>query len=591
MKNPCTPRIVDPPLSTTQVRKLHSDGFLVVQDVCDGAELALIRSVLMGLFEQQAGRAEGNQFDMLGLDRSGHDAIQPQILKPSLYAPALQGTAFFRRVQTMAEQLLGPGMRFSFDHSILKPAGKAAATPWHQDEAHGPDPQFHEAQLSFWMPLQDVDEVNGCMSYIPASHLGPLLAHRSVDGDPRIHAIECLSGTFDDRAALAQPAKAGTCILHDGRTLHCALANRSRADRLVYVLAFRGPAVPRPTPLQLAWLEGKRTARLERSRRWRNRGGSWVLLARRLRELRWSDPDTWGQPGQDLRKALYRTLWAPRLKAVLQALPLARRLYGGWTRPHPFDAAQGVDTSGFLPASECATGLVAAADISPYAGSQPSIVRASLALLPDLSRRAFVDIGCGKARPLVLASEFPFRRLLGVELSPALATVGCANAAVVARRHPERTAIEIIVGDAVALSARPGGMLGLSRADGADAAPDGVVYFMYHAFKRTLLVALIENLERQLRHDPRPVFFVYYNPVCGDVLDRSPLFARWSAATLPYASRELGHGPDIADTVVIWQGLPERLPARPAADRPIIVSALQWCSLGDVERTQDAPGP
>lgn len=228
--------------------------------------------------------------------------------------------------------------------------------------------------------------------------------------------------------------------------------------------------------------------------------------------------------------------------------------------------------------------------ISPYAGSQPSIVRDSLALLPDVSRRAFVDIGCGKARPLVLASEFPFQRLVGIELLPALAAVARANAAVVARRHPGRTAIEIVIGDAVALSARLGGLLGLPRPDVAGAPPEGVVYFMYHSFKRALLAALIEDLERQLEQDIQPIFFVYYNPVHGEVLDRSPLFARLSATTHPYASNELGHGPDIADTVVIWQGLPERHPRQAAADRPIVVSALQWCCLGEVEGSPAARG-
>lgn len=579
-----------PPMSAIQVRRLRSEGFLVVPEVCDAAEQALIRSLLMGLFAQQVGRNEGNQFDMLSLDRSAHGAIQPQIIRPSLYAPALRRTEHFRRVQAMAGQLLGPGSCFSFDHSILKPAGQVAVTPWHQDEAHGQDSQFQRAQLSFWMPLQDVDEANGCMRYIPASNQGPLLPHCSVNGDPRIHAIECPTELFDVTAALALPVQAGTCILHEGRTLHGAGANRSDADRLVYVLVFRGPVVPRPAPVRLAWIESKRTAGLERSQRWRSRGGGWVLLARRLRQVRWSDPETWGRPGQDARRALYRWLWAPRLKAVLQALPLARRLYDGWMRPHPFDAAQGVETSGFVPASECAEGTVEAAEISPYAGSQPSIVRASLALLPDLSRRAFVDIGCGKARPLVLASEFPFQRLVGVELSPALAAVARANAAVVARRHPGRTAIEIVMGDAVAMSARPGGLLGAPPPDGAGAPPEGVVYFMYHAFKQALLAALIGNLERQLQRDRQPVFFVYYNPVHGEVLDRSPLFARWSAGTHPYASSELGHGPDIADTVVIWQGLPERLPPRAAADRPIVVSDRQWCCLGEMGGSPAVPG-
>lgn len=278
-----------PAVTPSQAQRFRDDGFLVVPDFCTSAELQEIRALLLNLFEQQAGRHEGNQFDMLSLDGEGTEAIQPQIVKPSLYAPALLRTAHFRRVQATAQQLLGPDAQFSFDHSILKPAGKAAATPWHQDEAHNHDPHFHHDQISFWMPLQDVSEENGCMRYVPGSNRGPLLPHRSLNDDPRVHAIECPTEYFDESAAVAQPVPAGWCILHGVRTLHSALPNRSAIDRLVYVVVFRAPPVPRTEPIHFSWLATKRTASLERRLRWRSRGGFLVLLMRRVRQVLQSD--------------------------------------------------------------------------------------------------------------------------------------------------------------------------------------------------------------------------------------------------------------------------------------------------------------
>ena len=277
------------PLTAAEVERFRDDGFLVVPELCDRAELGRLRSILRTLFEQQAGRDEGNRLDMLSLDRKDSDAIQPQIVKPSLYAPALLRTPLFGRVQSLARQLLGADATFSFDHSILKPAGKVAATPWHQDEAHGHDPHFHHEQISFWVPLQDVSEDNGCMRYVPGSQRGPLLPHGSPGDDPRIHALECTPGSFDESAALARPVPAGWCILHAGRTLHAALPNRSDADRLAYVLVFRAPPVPRSEPAHFDWLEAKRTASLARGLRWRNHGGFAVLLLRWLRRNLGSD--------------------------------------------------------------------------------------------------------------------------------------------------------------------------------------------------------------------------------------------------------------------------------------------------------------
>jgi SAM-dependent methyltransferase len=254
-----------------------------------------------------------------------------------------------------------------------------------------------------------------------------------------------------------------------------------------------------------------------------------------------------------LRPCTFAALW--RLKPVLEHVPLIRRVYDGWARRHPFDLLHGIDTSGTSPAMDNAPNAAMAALMCLYAGSQPSIVRAGLAALPEPDHYAFVDIGCGKGRPLVVASEFPFRKLIGVEISSRLADVARANAAVIARRYPSRTAIEVQIGDATRVLPPT----------------DNVVYFMYHPFGRPLVGALVETIASQLGHALRHAFIVYYNPVHGDVLDASPSFARWRADMLPYASGELGFGPDLSDAVVIWQSVPGRYQACPRADRRICV--------------------
>lgn len=263
-------------------KRFHEQGFLVLPDLCSEAECRHLRVLLMRLFEHHMGHDEGNQFDMLGPDLAGLDRIQPQILKPSLYAPQLLLTPYFHRVQALARRLLGDDGQFSFDHSIVKRAGTAIATPWHQDEAHHRDPHFQFEQVSFWLPLQDVGEHNGCMCYLPGSNRGPLLPHRSLHGDARIHALECEPSAFDAAAAIAMPVRAGTCIAHDGRTLHAALPNRSGADRLAYVLSFRGAARPRTDATRFPWLDAQHTEDIARHRRWRRHGGYLVLALRWL---------------------------------------------------------------------------------------------------------------------------------------------------------------------------------------------------------------------------------------------------------------------------------------------------------------------
>jgi hypothetical protein len=153
--------------------------------------------------------------------------------------------------------------------------------------------------------------------------------------------------------------------------------------------------------------------------------------------------------------------------------------------------------------------------------------------------------------------------VLGVELAPKLAEVARANAASVAARHPARTPIEILVGDATTVSPPA----------------DRVIYFVYNPFGRQLLKALVDNIENQLQGQLEHAFFVYYNPVHGDVLDQSPKFARWAAQTVRYSDDELGYGPDLDDPVVVWQSVPERYPPQSTAARQIAVHHAMRCSL------------
>lgn len=271
------------PLADATVQQFRNDGYLVVPSLCSASEQLVIRRALTELFQQQAGRREGNHLDMLGPDCGDQVPRQPQLLKPSLYAPQLLRTDYYSRVRAIARQLLGEDAAFSFDHSILKPAGLGAETPWHQDEAYRADPATRREQISFWMPLQDVGEDNGCMRYVPGSHLGDVLPHRSPDSDPRVHALECLPEYIDESAARTQPVPAGWCILHGGRTLHAALPNRAATDRIAYVISFHGPPIATEETRPFPWLADKATQAADRNKHWRRGAGALVMSGRWLR--------------------------------------------------------------------------------------------------------------------------------------------------------------------------------------------------------------------------------------------------------------------------------------------------------------------
>lgn len=246
----------------------------------------------------------------------------------------------------------------------------------------------------------------------------------------------------------------------------------------------------------------------------------------------------------------------PAVRRALEGKPGAHLLYAhGWSRRHPFDRRYGTDTSGTVPIEQLTSTPLLQQHGVFYAGSQPSVVRAGLNALPPVNGFTFVDIGCGKGRVVLVASEYPFARIVGVDMSNDLLEVARRNAETVRRREPARPAIEFIQADATTFGFPPG---------------DLVVY-LYHPFDAPLMARVVAQLERALAEQPRRLFVVYCNPVAGHCYDDSAPFTRYYAETVPYSDEDLGFGPDVADPVVIWQAGTLPAPATTSASRVEIV--------------------
>jgi ectoine hydroxylase-related dioxygenase (phytanoyl-CoA dioxygenase family) len=250
-------------LTDEQVAFFKENGYLSIDAITTPEEIARITTIYDDLFTRKAGRERGDQFDLGGADEDDKQAVLPQILNPSRYAPELAETLYHANALAIARQLLGEEARYNGDHAIMKPPHSPAPTPWHQDEAYW-NPSQTYSSLSVWMPLQAVDTHNGCMEFIPKSQALEILPHRSIGGDQRVHGLE-LDADYDLSQAVACPLPAGGATFHASTTLHYTSANNSDEPRRAYILIFGLPATPRAEPRRFPWLEGRETARERRA--------------------------------------------------------------------------------------------------------------------------------------------------------------------------------------------------------------------------------------------------------------------------------------------------------------------------------------
>jgi SAM-dependent methyltransferase len=100
---------------------------------------------------------------------------------------------------------------------------------------------------------------------------------------------------------------------------------------------------------------------------------------------------------------------------------------------HPFDLAHNLDTSGLVPAGNLLTGHPNDAFVTAYYGVAPSILRTLInhwrETIPPhpIHSYTFLDIGAGKGRAMLVASELPFHKIIGIELNPAMADIAERN--------------------------------------------------------------------------------------------------------------------------------------------------------------------
>ncbi len=136
----------------------------------------------------------------------------------------------------IAEQLLASPVRFWHDQLFCKPASHGGNVAWHQDYSYWTrtTPMQH---LTCWIALEDADETNGCIQYIPGSHHWDLLPMTDLAGD-----MAGIRSVLDDRQwkRLQNPVpielSQGFATFHHPLLVHGSAANRSDRSRKATVI-------------------------------------------------------------------------------------------------------------------------------------------------------------------------------------------------------------------------------------------------------------------------------------------------------------------------------------------------------------------
>jgi SAM-dependent methyltransferase len=196
--------------------------------------------------------------------------------------------------------------------------------------------------------------------------------------------------------------------------------------------------------------------------------------------------------------------WVRFMEFVPRRIPrVLRRIVTGNGRSaakakDDFDLLHGTDTAGIIKVYKLDSVTDSYIHSHGYEPCETGRLRKALAT-PAIAREnyEFVDIGCGKGRALIVASEMGFRKVTGVEISPMLSKVASKNL--------EVCGIEgtIVNGDASTFSI-----------------PEShCVCYLFDPFGKRMMEKFSENAKERIKHSAQDLWIIYQAPEYRRVFD------------------------------------------------------------------------
>ena len=230
-------------LSQARRESYFDQGYLLLESFVSQAWLERLRLVADEFIEESRGLTESNHKLDLEPDHRADAPRLRRLTSPVDHHELFREFSFQSPIVDVAEDLLGPSVRYHHSKLNFKWAGGGEEVKWHQDIQYWPHTDF--SPLTIGVYLEDVDEPMGPMGVIPGSHTGELFD--LYDDEERwtgsIRAAD-IDRAHVERAVFLQ-GPAGSVTVHNCCMVHGSLPNQSPRSRPLLLQTYAaGDAYP-----------------------------------------------------------------------------------------------------------------------------------------------------------------------------------------------------------------------------------------------------------------------------------------------------------------------------------------------------------
>lgn len=215
-------------LSAADIDRYNQQGFLEPQEVIPAPEAADLRRYFDDLLE-----------NVLAADDNRNSY---SINTYHVVCQRLHDLVTDERITTLAADLLGDEIVCWGSHLFAKLPNDGKEVPFHQDAVYWP--MTPSRSVSVWLAIDDVDEDNAAMRFIPGSHLEGAMPHDLLELDgSRVLGQQVQPQQLADRSEYLNAMPAGHASLHSDMLLHGSAANTSPRRRAGLTLRYVGAEV------------------------------------------------------------------------------------------------------------------------------------------------------------------------------------------------------------------------------------------------------------------------------------------------------------------------------------------------------------
>jgi ectoine hydroxylase-related dioxygenase (phytanoyl-CoA dioxygenase family) len=217
------------PVGQELVAEFREKGHALVRDILTAGEASFYRKAI----QEAASRFNTEKRKLEDRDTYGKAFLQTMNLWEM--DDVVRNFTLSKRFGKIAADLMGvKNVRIYHDQALFKEPG-GGPTPWHQDQYYWPVDT--RDTVTMWMPLVDIHEEMGMLTFASGSHKSGLVGNIAISDDSEAQLDQYVR---DKKFPISRPTflKAGDATWHSGLTLHKAPGNNSMLMREVMTIIY-----------------------------------------------------------------------------------------------------------------------------------------------------------------------------------------------------------------------------------------------------------------------------------------------------------------------------------------------------------------